>query len=124
MKISTPIKLLIKEHFFMSIEDVESLCATASYIVPIQEYLDAVANNLTAFELNACMAFVRDNFANYTKASHKLTDRDEFVLLLERTEPIYQAVQLHCMRSKVKSYTLVPHEASGTGMARLEKTLG
>lgn len=109
----------------MSIEEVESLCATASYIVPIQEFLDLVAENFTAFELNACLSFVRSNFAEHTEASYKTLDaRQELVLLLERNKPSYQAVQLHCMRSNVKSYTLVPHEATSSGLARLEKKHG
>lgn len=118
MNLSTPIKQLIKDNFFLSSEEVDNIASIAGYAMPIQLWLNGISEKLTAYELNAALPLVQKYFAQYTHA----TLRPDGSLVLERKAPRYESLTLVPSRGTIAAYESIPHNATSNGMSRLGKS--
>lgn len=121
MHISTPIRQLLKDHYFLSTEEADNICATAAYISPMQQYLNLVAETFTVFEVNLALKLLQDKFPEYAACKILSADADEIIFEFTRDRPKKEYLTAYLKRGKMTVYETVSHAATSDGKARLEK---
>lgn len=121
MHISTPLRQLLKDHYFLATDEVDRICATAAYVVPMQDFLNLVASTFTVFELNLALKLVQDKFPEYGACQVVSADSDEIIFEFSREKPKKEYLTAYVKRGKMTVYETVSHAATSDGKARLEK---